>query len=91
LDDLETPLCLPDSIPFHPAKEIAVSLPPNDLGKVDIYIDDSIGITPDLQNNSLRVSRAIPLAIRTFARPSDPSDIIPRKDIISTKKYKAEG
>jgi hypothetical protein len=34
-DELDSPLSLPDSIPFHPAKELAVTLPPNDLGKVD--------------------------------------------------------
>jgi hypothetical protein len=90
-DELDSPLSLPDSVPFHPAKELAVSIPLNDLGKVDIYIDDSIGITPDLQDNTSRVSQAIPLAIRTLSRPLNNSDIIPRKDIISTKKYKAGG
>jgi hypothetical protein len=90
-DDLEPPLSLPESVPFHPAKELAVHLPPNNLGKVDIYIDDSIGITPDLHDNTSRVSRAILLAIRTLSRPLNPSDIISRRDIISTKKYKAEG
>jgi hypothetical protein len=90
-DELDPPLRLPNSIPFHPAKELAVSLPKNDLGKVDIYIDDSIGITPNLPNVTHRVSRAIPLAIRTLARPLDSSDIIPRNDIISLKKFKAEG
>jgi hypothetical protein len=88
---LDSPLILPDTIPFHPAKELSVSLPENDLGKVDIYIDDSIGITPNLPNNSFRLSRAIPLAIRSIANPLDPSDIIPRSDIISLKKFKAEG
>jgi hypothetical protein len=84
-DELNSPLSLPDSIPFHPAKELAVTLPPNDLGKVNIYIDDSIGVTPDINNKTSHVSQAIPLAIRTLARPLNPSDIIPRKDIISSK------
>jgi hypothetical protein len=55
-DDLDLPLCLPDSVPFHPAKELAVLIPPNDLGTVDIYIDNSIGITPDLNDNTSCVS-----------------------------------
>jgi hypothetical protein len=45
-DDLDHPLSLPDSLPFHPAKELSVTLPKNDLGQVDIYIDDIIGLTP---------------------------------------------
>lgn len=58
---------------------------------IDIYIDDTIGVTPDLNNNTLRMNRVIPLAIRTLACPVNPSDMIPRKDIISMKKYAAEG
>jgi hypothetical protein len=54
---------LSDSIPFHPAKELAVSLPENDHGQVDIYIDNTIGITPNLKKKFGQVSRAIPLAI----------------------------
>jgi hypothetical protein len=37
------------------------------------------------------VAQAIPLAIHSIARPVIPSDPIPRKDIISIKKYRAEG
>jgi hypothetical protein len=62
-DNLDPPLSLSDSILFHPAKELAVSLPENDHGQVDIYIDNTIGITPNLQKNFCQVSRAIPLAI----------------------------
>jgi len=90
-DMIDTPSSLPDNIPFHTAKELSMSLPENSLGYIDIYIDDTIGVTPDLNDNALRMSRAIPLAIRTLARPINPSDMIPRKDITSMKKYKAEG
>lgn len=55
------------------------------------YIDDNIGITPDINNNALRMTQVIPLAIRTLARPLNASDVIPRKDIILLKKFKAEG
>jgi hypothetical protein len=90
-DKLESPLPLSENIPFQSAKELAVHLHPNDGGKVDIFIDDSIGVAPDLGNVPNRVIRAIPLAIRTLARPSSHQDFIPRKDIISLKKLKAEG
>jgi hypothetical protein len=91
LDELDPLLSLSDSVSFHPAKNLAVFIPTNDKGKVDIYIDDTIGITPDLQDNTHRVSRVIPLAIHTLTRPLDSSDMIPRKDIISMKTFKAEG
>ncbi len=94
-DDLSTslgePIPLPDTIPFHPAKRFAIDLPINDIGKVDIYIDDSIGIALDANDNSRRVSYSIPLAIHWISRAADSLDPIPRKDIISLKKLLAEG
>jgi hypothetical protein len=81
---------LPDNIPFHESKELFVKLPVNDIGKVDIYIDDTIAITPDFPDNTDRMIAAVPLAIRSLARPLDPNDEIPRNDIISIKKFKAE-
>ncbi len=82
---------LPDNIPFHQAKELSVSLPINDIGLADIYIDDTIGVAIDIDSNPCRVNRAIPLAINTFARPIDPNDPIPRNPLISQKKLVAEG
>jgi hypothetical protein len=70
---------------------MSVNIPSNDKGKVDIFIDDSIGVAPDIGDVPKRLLRAIPLAIRTLSRPLSPEDIIPRKDIISIKKLHAEG
>jgi hypothetical protein len=61
------------------------------LGKVDIYIEDNITITPDIGEDVTRVIKAILLAIHSIARPVDSRDILPRVDIISAKKLKAEG
>jgi hypothetical protein len=63
---LDAPRLMDDDVPFHPAKPLAVNIATNDVGKVDIYIDDSIGVALDLDNNPRRMSRAIPLAIRTI-------------------------
>ncbi len=90
-DTIEKPLSLPDDIPLVPAKELSVALPLNENGYIDIYIDDNIDVTPDLGDHLMRMNRAIPLAIRTLARPLDEDDILPRKDIILLKKFKAEG
>jgi hypothetical protein len=43
-----------------------VKIPVNDLGKVDVFIDDNIAITPDIGDNTTRVIRAIPLAIHSM-------------------------
>lgn len=89
-DSIETPLPLPDEVPFHPAKDLAVQLPDNTNGYIDSYIDDTIGVVPDVGDNTKKLSRAIPLAIHTIARSTDDQDAIPRKDIISMKKIQAE-
>lgn len=46
---LPPPLSLPDNIPFHPAKELAVPLPIDDAGKANVYIDDILWSAPDLE------------------------------------------
>jgi len=51
---------LPDKIPFRQAKAFSVTLQTNDTGKVDIYIDDTITITPDFPRNIERMNAAIP-------------------------------
>ena len=40
---IEEPSSLPPEVPFHTAKSLAVKIPPNNIRKVDIYINDSIG------------------------------------------------
>jgi len=88
---LEVPDSLSEDIPFAQAREVSVNIPVVDSGRIDIFIDDSIGVTPDIGETPSRVARAIPLAIRTLARPLSSDDIIPRKDLISLKKLQAEG
>jgi len=90
-NSLESPLSLPDSVPFKSARELSVQLPANDSGRIDIFIDDSIGIAPAIDDIPTRVVQAIPLAIRTLARPASDQDVVPPKDIISIKKLQAEG
>jgi len=84
-------ISLPDASHFHPAKELSVKLPQNDIGLVDIYIDDSIGVAPDIASNPTRVNRAIALAINSLARPLNENDPLPRHPMTSQKKLLAEG
>lgn len=64
---IDLPNLLPESIDFAPAQELAVDIPTNDVGKVDMYIDDTIGIALDLADNVTRVQNAVPLVIKAFA------------------------
>jgi hypothetical protein len=43
---LPHPTSLPDIIPFHQAKELAVQLTVDDEGKADIYLDDKLASLP---------------------------------------------
>jgi len=90
-DDLETPIPITDDIPLAQARAVSVPIPANDNGRIDIFIDDSIGVAPEIGDAPLRLIRAIPLAIRTVSRPLTDDDCVPRTDIISLKKLKAEG
>jgi len=90
-NSIEEPQPLADSVPFRPARDLSINIPTNDAGKIDIFIDNSIGVAPDLGEVPSRVIRAIPLAIWTLARPASTQDIIPRKDIILIKKLQVKG
>jgi hypothetical protein len=81
---IKKPDPLPDSIDFALAQEIAVEIPSNDIGKVDIYIDDTIGIGLDLEDNVRRVQKAVPLIITSFARPLNKSESTPVPLIITS-------
>jgi len=91
LDSLHHPSPLPMDIPFKQSKPMIIGIPMNNKGKTDVYIDDFISVTPDISDNCNRTSAATILAIRSLSRPLDNSDPIPRKDIISLKKFIAEG
>ncbi len=65
-DSIPNPISLPDNIPFESTRDLSVKIPVNDLGKVDVFLDDNIAITPDIGDNTTRVIRAIPLAIHSM-------------------------
>ncbi len=76
---------------FAPAQELAVDIPTNHIRRVDMYIDNTIGIALDLGDNVTRVQNAVPLVINAFARPLNKSEATPRLNLIALKKFLAEG
>ena len=83
---------LPADIPFGQGKELIVDVEINDRGTHDMYLDDIIGLGIDLPNtnNKLRSERAPLLAMHTCARPIHKEEPIPRQDMASKNKLKAE-
>jgi hypothetical protein len=87
---IEDPKPLPPSIEFTLSQDFAVYIPINDIGKVDMYINDTIGVAINLADNMKHVQFAMPLVIYEFLRPLDASETTPRCDLISLKKFQAE-
>ena len=85
------PVSLHSSIPFGKAKPTIVDIPDEDMGKVDVYLDDKIAIGPDLPGMIPRLSACILLAISVFFRPISPDKPIPRDDAAAPNKLIAEG
>lgn len=88
---IKEPNPLPKSIDFVPAQELAVDIPTNDIGKVDMYIDDTIGFVLDLGDNVTIVQNAVPMVINAFARPLNDQKQLQSLNLISLKKFQAEG
>ncbi len=77
------PKWLPPDTPFTPSLPLSVNMPINNKGKGNIFIDDTIFIIPNINDNLEQAAKAAPLAITTFARPVTQSKLTPRKPIIS--------
>jgi hypothetical protein len=73
------------------AKDLMIDILPNNLGFIDIHIDDSIGLVSAIDDNPLHINRAIQLAIKAFTHLLVPNGPFPRMDITSLKKLKDEG
>jgi len=83
---------LDDSAPFGAGRDLIVDVPVDPRGTADIYIDDIIGLSVDVEgsNNDLRLARAILLAIHVAARPKTQAEPIPRETMAALAKLIAE-
>ena len=70
---------------------LAITMPIEDHRKVDVYIDNTSTVIPDLGNNRERGAAAVPLAIHTVGRPIHGDEPLPRDDLMALKKLLAEG
>jgi hypothetical protein len=88
---LSEPSILDSSVPFTQALPLDIELEPDDSGKVDIFIDDGIAITPDIGSNRYRAIQSMLLAIHVLCRPLDQHEPIIREDCLSLGKLMEEG
>ena len=85
------PKPLPPHIPIAPAKSLIVVLPPEDHGKVGVYIDDTVAIGPDLTVIIPRLAACILLSFHLVFRPLSKFEPIPCDEAAAVAKLIAEG
>lgn len=66
---LKLPICLDPSVPFAQAADLDVIIPVDDEGHVDVFINDGITISVDIDDKVDRGCNAMPLAIHLLCHP----------------------
>ena len=92
-DLVQEPKYAPDNIPLAPGRPLLVDVPVDEQGKLDVFIDDVIGVQPVLEGGPPpdRTAQATLLVIEVAGRPTDPAnDPLPRNDLLAIDKAAAE-
>ena len=71
-----------ESTPFFQSKPLAVYIPVDPQGKIDMYLYYCITVIPDIGSKRSRGNAEIPLAIHALSRPLAQIEIVPRDEII---------
>ncbi len=88
---ISDPVIQSAEVEFKQAKSLDVSIPLDEWGKVDDFIDDGIVIIPDIKDNRNRAIQALLLAIHVICRPLALLEPISREDCLSLGKLEEEG
>jgi hypothetical protein len=75
---------------FAQARHMTATLPINDKGKADNYIDDMIPVCVNIGNNDERCAAAVDLAIDVLARLLSDQGRMPREFLLSLAKLMGE-
>ena len=78
-------------IPIAQAEELAVPVEAKDKGSFDVYIDNFIGVTVDLNNNKERLKVAPGTVIHAVSNITDDDLGVKRDNFIARDKCEAEG
>jgi hypothetical protein len=77
---------------FGQAKKLLFKIHTQECGYVDVYLDDTISVVLDLPClDSLRGIKSQLLAIDCIGRPNTENEPLPRTNLLSKSKMKAEG
>ena len=82
---------LPMEIPFGQARDLSVDLPIETNGKADVYIDDIISCTVDINDNRERIRAAACTVIHAIAHTAQGETFLERQEFIADDKNDAEG
>jgi len=81
-----------EKVPIAKARPMAVDVPVTALGRGDCFIDDIIRVFLDTKEAIDRHASSALLAIFVSIRPfAGAEETVPRKEVVSKKKWKAEG
>ena len=77
-----------DSIPFAEVKDLIIDVPVDATGTADLYIDDAISLTVDVEdsNNVHRFDQATLLAIHCAVQEKHNDEPIPREEMAARSK-----
>ena len=83
---------LQDEIPFAKGRALIVDIPVNPKGNTDVYIDDTIALTVDMEgsDNVQRLEQGTLLAVHAASRELHPNEPIARKEMAAMAKLTAE-
>ena len=86
------PLFLDNSIPFEEGKYLIIDVPVDARGTADVYIDDTISLTVDIEdsNNVQRLMQATLLATHFAAQEKHNDEPIPNEEMAARAKILAE-
>eukprot|EP00957_Ditylum_brightwellii_P171972 13093122-Ditylum_brightwellii.AAC.1 len=82
----------PQDVPMGIAEQLIVDIPVDPRGTINVYIDNTIGLTVDLPgtDNVAQLEQATPLAIHVAARPVSTNKPLPHNEMASLSKLVAE-
>lgn len=82
----------PDHVPFATGRKMLVNPEADEHGGADVFLDDILSCSAaDNDNDALRLSKAILLAMDLVGRPNTDQEPIPRDPLLSIEKAMAEG
>ena len=84
-------IAIKDDIPFVQGRPLSVTLPANDNGAADCFVDDIITIAVDVDDNLQRATAAPCTVIHALAHSSSTHTSVIRQNMIADDKNEAEG